>query len=187
MMFDFFYPTTQLAPAVANLQSWASLIAAFAIILGTLSLIMSDIAKISKKTSGYALNILSLAVMFTFIIFGLALGPSHTLYQYWYSTIIIPLSIATSSLMGFFMLSGSYRTIKGTTLDGVVLIIVVIAVLLGTAPIGGYVWTGFPALNGWILEVPNTAGQRAILIGLAVASIVLGARVMLGLERAHFR
>ena len=37
----------------------------------------------------------------------------------------------------------------------------------------------------WILDIPNNAGRRAIMMGAAIGAIATGLRVILGLERSH--
>ena len=51
-----------------------------------------------------------------------------------------------------------------------------IAVMLKNAPIGAIIWQGFPGLGTWILDVPSTAVNRAILIGVGLGAIIYGVR-----------
>jgi len=37
----------------------------------------------------------------------------------------------------------------------------------------------------WIMQMPNTAGQRAIMIGIALGMVSTSLRIILGLERAY--
>ena len=57
-----------------------------------------------------------------------------------------------------------------------------IAMILPTL---GALHRGFPGVKDWIMDVPNLAGKRAILMGAALGAISTGLRVILGLERAH--
>jgi hypothetical protein len=40
-------------------------------------------------------------------------------------------------------------------------------------------------LASWIMSFPQTAGQRAIMIGIALGIVSTSLRVILGIERAH--
>jgi hypothetical protein len=42
-----------------------------------------------------------------------------------------------------------------------------------------------PNLANWIMGVPNLAGQRAIMIGIALGVISMCLRVILGIERTY--
>ena len=41
------------------------------------------------------------------------------------------------------------------------------------------------SVANWIMSVPNLAGQRAIVIGIALGVVSLSLRVILGVERSH--
>lgn len=42
-----------------------------------------------------------------------------------------------------------------------------------------------PALLNWIMIYPQTAGQRAIMIGIALGIVSMSLRIILGIERSH--
>ena len=43
----------------------------------------------------------------------------------------------------------------------------------------------FPDLAQWLIDIPNNAGRRAIMMGAAIGAIATGLRVIIGLERSH--
>jgi len=61
--------------------------------------------------------------------------------------------------------------------------------MLYNAPAGSVIFgplaPQFNDLGDWIMNVPNMAGFRGILIGAAVGAISLGIRVMTGRERGY--
>ncbi len=44
-----------------------------------------------------------------------------------------------------------------------------------------------PNLSDWIMSYPNTAGQRAIGLGLTIGSIAFSLRIIFGIERGYIR
>jgi hypothetical protein len=63
--------------------------------------------------------------------------------------------------------------------------------MLGRVPTGD-VLTGFmpegmrlSAVASWIMNFPQTAGQRAIMIGIALGLVSTSLRIILGIERSH--
>jgi len=89
------------------------------------------------------------------------------------------------SLLAFFIASAAYRAFRLRTLEASVLLIVGTLMLLGRAPIGGAMWSGFPDIATWLMDVPNVAGQRAIMLGVAIGAISLCLRQLLGVERGY--
>jgi len=65
---------------------------------------------------------------------------------------------------------------------------------VGRTPIGHYFtfwmpkqleFLEIPNLANWIMAWPNTAGQRAIMIGIALGVIATSLRIILGIERPY--
>ena len=63
--------------------------------------------------------------------------------------------------------------------------------MMGRVPLGGVLTAGLPrelrveTLAQWILDVPQNAANRAILIGAALGVMATGLRVILGIERSY--
>ena len=71
------------------------------------------------------------------------------------------------------------------------LLVAAFFVMLGRVPIVYYLSSWLPqnyqlaAVADWIMDFPQTAGQRAIMIGIALGIVSNSLRVILGLERAY--
>jgi hypothetical protein len=74
---------------------------------------------------------------------------------------------------------------RARSIESGLLLITGVIVMLRNAPIGNVIWTGFPVIGTWLLNIPNTAGNRAVFIGVGVGTILLGLRVLLGYERSY--
>jgi len=46
-------------------------------------------------------------------------------------------------------------------------------------------WLRFDNLTVWIMDVPNTAGTRAITIGIALGVVATSLRILLGVDRSY--
>ena len=57
--------------------------------------------------------------------------------------------------------------------------------MIGLVPVGAAVSDLFPEVGRWIMNVLNTTGRRAIMMGAALGAIATGLRVILGIERSH--
>ena len=87
--------------------------------------------------------------------------------------------------LAFYVASASYRAFRARNLEATVLLGSAILVMLGATPVGGVIWSKFPVIQRWLIDIPNMTGQRALLIGAAVGSFVACLRTMLGIERGH--
>jgi len=64
-------------------------------------------------------------------------------------------------------------------MESTILLIAGLLVIIGEAPISDLIWPGFSAIQNWIMLVPNTAGQRGILIGAALSIVAFSVRRMI--------
>jgi len=112
----------------------------------------------------------------------LSLGSS---FMYVYTYFIIPLQATMFSLLAFFIASAAYRAFRARTLEATLLLITAAIVMLGRVPIGAEIWDKFPLIQDWIMEVPQMAAKRGIFIGIALGTIAMSLRVILGLERTY--
>ncbi|MEO0151051.1 MAG: hypothetical protein ABIL89_07375 [candidate division WOR-3 bacterium] len=95
----------------------------------------------------------------------------------------------------FMILTGSYLIYMGTKYTGfrsiIRYIIGIFFLTLGLSifiPQFSMLLSDFiPALSDWIMNYPNSAGQRAIGLGLSLGSIAFSLRIIFGIERGYIR
>lgn len=102
-------------------------------------------------------------------------------FLYW--NIMSLISQTMFSLLGFFIISAGYRAFRARNIDSIILLISGILVVLGQAPINASVWPGFETIKNWLMDVPNVAGRRGILLGAAIGALAYGVRVIFWYER----
>jgi hypothetical protein len=101
------------------------------------------------------------------------------IWRFLYYNIFVSINTSIFSLLAFFIASAAYRAFKVRTVESTILLIAGLLVIIGEAPISDLIWPGFSAIHDWIMLVPNTAGQRGILIGAALSIIVFSVRRMI--------
>jgi hypothetical protein len=107
-------------------------------------------------------------------------------YRTWvYDHIFFPCNATMFALLAFFIASAAFRAFRARNTEAALLLGAAILVLLGRAPIGRLINDNLPDITNWIIDVPNNAGRRAIIMGAALGAIVTGLRVLLGMERQH--
>jgi hypothetical protein len=57
--------------------------------------------------------------------------------------------------------------------------------MLGRVPIGDYISEYIPAASDWLLNVPNLAAKRGILLGVSLGAIATSLRIIFGIERSY--
>ena len=112
-------------------------------------------------------------------------GLSGRLRTWFYDHVFFPCNATMFALLAFFIASAAFRAFRARNTEAALLLGAAIIVLLGRAPIGRLISDRLPEITNWIIDVPNNAGRRAILIGAALGAIVTGLRVLLGMERQH--
>ena len=115
-------------------------------------------------------------------------------FQHFYDSMFNPLQATMYALLAFFVASASYRAFRAKSAEATILLATAFIILLGRTPAGAYAtaWVPnsfsflqIPNLANWIMAVPNLAGQRAILIGIALGVIAMSLRVIIGVERTY--
>ena len=108
-------------------------------------------------------------------------NPFFFIYKYVYA----PMAGTMFSLLAFFVASAAFRAFKARTKEATLLLTAAFLVMLGRVSIGQAIWPTFSDIAGWIMNVPQTAGQRAIQIGAALGLVSSSLRILLGLEQSY--
>lgn len=210
MIAAYFVPAAQSWKAEFGI--WFEILAAFAFVLGGVNLFANHLRKISAQTAGWGYSAVTLAAFtITFLAGMLKLGvqaprqhPQHAwagrydapggmlawLYEYLYN----PLAATMFALLAFYVASAAFRAFRAKNAEATLLLATAFIVLLGRTYAGTWLTSGvpdgysaltFPGLTGYILAVGNTAGQRAIIIGIALGTAATSLRILLGVDRSY--
>lgn len=210
MIVAFFIPIAK--PFQEQAEVWFTILAAIVFLIGATNLVMHHARKISEQQAGWGFSAVTLTAFFATVVLGLskwgvpvpAAFPDHPWagsYQaeggglWWLFTYVMTPIIATMfSLLAFYVASAAYRAFRAKNAEAAVLLITALIVLLGRTPAGTLLTSGvpdwlealtFPGATGYIMAIFTTAGQRAIMIGIALGIAAISLRVILGLDRSY--
>lgn len=117
-----------------------------------------------------------------------------TWFRFLFNAVLSPLEATMFALLAFYVASASFRAFRAKTPEATILLVSGFIVLLGRTFLGGVMtawlpdslsFLSIPHLTDWIMAWPNTAGQRAIVIGIALGVIATSLRIILGIERGY--
>ena len=112
-------------------------------------------------------------------------------FDWLYRFMYIPLASTMFAILGFFVASASYRAFRARNVEASLLLVAAFLVMLGRVPVGDMLTSFMPEgsrmsdLASWIMNFPQKAGQRALMIGIALGLVSTSLRVILGVERSH--
>jgi hypothetical protein len=186
-----------------NFSVWFSILAVFAFVLGAASLLRLHGRRVRRRERDWPYSLLTLVAFAVVLVTGLfKLGgppgvqgdfadPSSALGAI-VAAVYAPLYASIFALLAFFVASAAYRAFRLHSWEAAVLLVAAAVVLLGRTPIGAILtgwlpeplaWLRSDRLSLWLMTVPNTAGQRAILIGIGLGVVSMSLRLILGIER----
>jgi len=181
------------------------IIAVFAFFLGGGNLLRVHFNKLTKKKRDWGYSIVTIAGFFFMLAAGIfkignpgdiaaSLTAEGSVFQTVYQFVFMPLGATMYALLGFFVASASYRAFRAKNREATILLIAAFIILLGRTPFGTWLtmwipesWDALqvPNLAVWIMNYPNLAGQRAIMIGIGLGVVSMSLRLILGIERTY--
>jgi hypothetical protein len=194
---QFFVPHYPFSVFERLFSDWVQIIIAFAIWLGALNLLKVSLEKISRKKKDWPFAVVTVAGFLLIAIPGFFFSGGRrfqdpgTAFDYIYQNIYSPLSATMFALLAFFVASASYRAFRARSKEATLLLLAAFFVMLGRVPVGDMISSFMPegyrlsSLADWIMNYPQTAGQRAIMIGIALGTISTSLRLLLGIERSY--
>ena len=188
-----------------NFTLFFDIIAVFAFFLGGGNLVRVHLMKLRRRKEDWAYSIVTLfgfALMLTLGLLKLgnpgAIAASVTTEGAWFQTmfnyVLNPLQSTMYALLAFFVASASYRAFRAKNREATILLIAAFIILLGRTPFGTFLtaWVPdsfsllqIPNVAIWIMNSPNLAGQRAIMIGIGLGVVSMSLRLILGVERTY--
>jgi hypothetical protein len=186
VILDFYFKVPVVRNAAVIVGKWVVIGAACALGLGLINLIRIHGRHLIRRTAGqWYYSAWLLFLMLVVLFFGGVWSTDHPVFVWLFNSIYLPADATAFSLATLFMASAAYRTFRARSWEAATLLICGAIAMLMNAPVGELIWSGFPALGGWILTYPSGGVYRAITLGIGLGIIFIGIRTLLGLERGY--
>ncbi len=182
MMVQFFVPHPASVAFYDLTTKWVRIVGAFALVLGTGSLVMYHIDKLQRRRTGWYYSIVTLTAAAATSVIGLGWGvkPGSPLQDIIFSNLLVPLNASMFAILAFYMASAAYRAFRARTKEAALLLVAAFVVMLGMVPIGANVpffWF-MVVVNVALLVAGFVTRSKALLIG--AGALVVGLLAWLG-------
>lgn len=195
MIFTQFSPHATSQSLYKGIINWVLIISPFALVLAVATLIQSHWNRISRRTEYWQYSVVVFAGMIMMVGVGVPFGIEHPVFQWLFNYAQVPMDATMFSLLAFFIASAAYRAFRARTFEATLLLISALIVMMGNVPIGDYIWNtvmgetpwadGTSWARQWILDNPNLAARRGIILGVSLGVISQSIRIILGIERSY--
>jgi membrane-associated HD superfamily phosphohydrolase len=182
---SYFIKLPELQSTESMITSWVTFMGYFAAVLATIQLSYSYGMKIIKKdkdTPYYAFALILFALM---TIAGIGFGINYPVYTWLYDNLYRPVTATILAMLGFYLLSATYRAYRVKSIALAFCIISCFLFLIATAPAGPALLPQVSIIADWIRDNVSTAGLRGYVIAAAIGAISLGIRTLIGRERGY--
>ena len=184
---QYFVPHPVPAWFYERLLNWIIIIGFFALGLGLISLWITHLPKVLRQQPGWGYNAVTLVGFVAMASLGLIWGKAPgTPFIWMYNYLMNPITATMFALLAFFIASAAYRAFRMRSLLATILLVAAVIVMMGRVPLGDLLSFGyFGKIANWLLNYPNLAAKRAILIGVGFGQAAVALKIILGIERSY--
>jgi hypothetical protein len=173
----------------ADLVEWATIVAAFAFLLGVLNVGHVHVRRLVRSRQGrfYSLALLggmAAALVVTLLpIIGASGEPTRWMVKYG----INPLGASLAALVVFTLALAAFRLLRARrSMEALGFILIVIVALAISTPLMGIERLPFfGIIRDWLVNVLGMAGMRGLLLGVALGTLITALRILMGVDRPH--
>jgi len=175
-------------------DEWGWFLVFVACVLLTIGMIVQAMA--AKTAKGLPLALAGVFLIASILIaafddtwsfyFYTAEGLQSTMFRAFFDYVMMPILATIFSLLAFFIASAAYRAFRARNLLASLLLIAALIVMMRFFPyFGSTVGELIARTSNWLMNVPNLAAQRAIVIGVGLGIVATALKVILGIERGY--
>jgi hypothetical protein len=182
----FFSGNRNLSDFQGSQQIWVSIVGGFTLLLGVVSITSVNFRKVRRLEKDWPYKVVLLVSLVVSAGFGIFQGiEDGTVYDWLFQNMATPMMASMFAMLAFFIASAAYRAFRARTVEATILLVVAVIVMLGRVPIGEIIYHRMPEITEWIMNYPNLAVQRGIIIGAALGAASMSIRIILGIERTY--
>jgi len=197
-----------------TVTTWFNILAAVALVLGAGNLIAVNLEKISSQRAGWGYAAITLGSFAFMLVVGLlkvgavpdpkhpgvafagsyesAASPFGWMYEY----VMSPLTATMFAMLAFYVASAAFRAFRAKNVESILLLGTAFIVLLAQTAAGMFLTGWIPedsafaflrldSIKTGIMNHVQTAGMRAIMIGIALGIVAMSLRLILGIDRSY--
>lgn len=206
LVIAYFIPHPPFDALREDFNIYFDIIASFAFILGGGNLIKMHGDRVSRREAGWTYSLVTI-IGFVFVLLvgltklgnpngfrGSSVTATGSWFYYAYEYVFKPCTATMFALLAFYVASASFRAFRARNLEATILLLVAFIILLGRTFVGALLtswlpqWLHFltiPYLADKIMVVLNFAGNRAIMIGIALGIVSTSLKVIVGIDRSY--
>jgi hypothetical protein len=188
-LIGFFVPHPGIRSWYDDIQQWVIVIVGATYVLGVANLLRVNLQQASQRARDWPFKVVLLLGILGTSIVGFSEGMHYldptSKFTWIYNTFYSAMTSTMFSLLAFFIASAAFRAFRIRTVEALLLAIAAFILMIGRVPIGNAIHPAIPAVADWLMEVPQNAAKRGILIGAALGVMATGIRLILGMERAY--
>ncbi len=177
-----------------EMTTWFRIIGGFAMFIGAYSLLHMHYTRIRRRQAGWGYSLfvfLGAGLMVAFGLYNRGRGPmaplpaEGSLFHWLYMTVQVPCGATIFSILAFYMASAAFRTFRARTLEAALLLVAAAIVMFGRVPLSAMLSDYFPKAADILMEYPNMAAKRGIMLGISLGMISQSLRILFGIERSY--
>ena len=185
MLIQYFIPTDWSEFIFTYSQDWVIVIGIIAMPLGIWSLVKANVNKL--KVPGERFYSAVLLGCFLIMVLTCLKEESRIMGSFHmdlFSYVLVPIQATIFSLLAFFIASAAYRAFRARSVLATILLLTAFLIMLRFIPLGP-ISTINLQIDAWILQVPNMAANRAIMMGIGLGATGTAMKIILGIERTY--
>ena len=188
-LIGFFVPHPWVRNGYQDLQNWALILVGMTYVLGVANVLRVNVDGIQQRHKDWVYKLVLVAGLLVMVVLGFAAGDgfldASSNFTWMYRNFYTPMSATMFSLLAFFIASAAFRAFRIRSTEALLLAIAAFILMIGRVPIGNAIHPFIPASADWLMEVPQNAAKRGILIGAALGVMATGIRLILGIEKTY--